>query len=771
MVPLEAGAPHVATIGPRAARRTTERAMLPTSPVSSPPTSRRSSRWLTPRFVLALAALGSLAFPAAADTLYPNVRSYTGYEGNATFAQYPPLGPRGFTSHDGVLLIQNGLPGGSLIIGRLSIVRLAITSETPGGPLGGETTNLDARIVFDMRGTGAFAGYARTIVFPVTLVLHTGPQIPGTSVRVFAVDVSQLQGQITLDPDFDLLRITAGTAFGMPSPGRAILTRDETGDFLADTWWDLTFRVDFVGHNPGPFAGLSGSTVSEHRQRNGIHTSPLCVVPDNGSGTADWTPFCTGWDGKTEAMIYASGAGDFLVANLRRNAPGTAVFAAGGPYGGETTTDTEILTLELIGEGGFSGYSRVLTIPTSAQHDLGPGMAGAPFQGRISEPRQLLAQIVGDPDFDLLRLAGGPGFSFTAAGHVTLTRDNADWRVDSFFDITYRVDMIGAAGGPFAGHSGSTNGDSRGQAGREPPGYCIAPDIGSGTATFPPSCPHGWRSPRRVRGLLDGMPGGSPVLADIEIVPLSLISSGPGGPLGGEVQEWNAKVVMDLTGVGVHAGYVRAITLPGTAKTATAPITLGSNPQHLETDLLELTAQLPPGDPDFDLLRITAGTSFGLASPGYLSNTHAGGNDWNVDSFFDIGYRIDFVGDPGGPFAGMSGSTTDRQRFLNGEHPTLSSPPRPSPVAIAVSAAMPNPTQAGTRVALALPKRAAVRAVVHDISGRLVRIVEDGTREPGEQAVAWDGAGASGARVRPGLYLLRLDVDGARFVRRVLVTR
>ena len=28
-----------------------------------------------------------------------------------------------------------------------------------------------------------------------------------------------------------------------------------------------------------------------------------------------------------------------------------------------------------------------------------------------------------------------------------------------------------------------------------------------------------------------------------------------------------------------------------------------------------------------------------------------GGTSWNVDSFFDITYRIDFVGAPGGPLA------------------------------------------------------------------------------------------------------------------------
>jgi hypothetical protein len=80
-------------------------------------------------------------------------------------------------------------------------------------------------------------------------------------------------------------------------------------------------------------------------------------------------------------------------------------------------------------------------------------------------------------------------------------------------------------------------------------------------------------------------------------------------------------------------------------------------------DLMRMQGQLPPGDPDFDLLRITAGTDFGMPSPGQSTLLQSGPN-WNVDSFFDVTYRIDFVGHPGGPFGGMSGSTTATVRIV-----------------------------------------------------------------------------------------------------------
>lgn len=296
------------------------------------------------------------------------------------------------------------------------------------------------------------------------------------------------------------------------------------------------------------------------------------------------------------------------------------------------------------------------------------------------------------------------------------------------------------------------------------------PDNGTGTASFPPFCALGYRSPRHLRGLKDGMPPGSPVLVDIEIVPLSLVSVNPGGPLGGEEQTRDAVVHVSLTGAGGFAGYGHAVSLPASVRTATAPVTLGSTPQHFETELLELAGSIA-GDPDFDLLRITGGTNFGMPGPGHTSLTHAGGTDWNVDGSFDITHRIDFIGAPGGTFGGMSGSTSDRQRFLNGQHPSLDSPRASPPSAISVSPARPNPARDGSAVTLGLPKRSAVRVAVHDVAGRLVRIVEDCTREAGVHTLAWDGRGAAGGPVRPGLYVLRVEAGGTRLTRRVVVTR
>src|SRR5207248_156912 len=102
--------------------------------------------------------------------------------------------------------------------------------------------------------------------------------------------------------------------------------------------------------------------------------------------------------------------------------------------------------------------------------------------------------------------------------------------------------------------------------------------------------------------------------------------------------------------------------------------TPGNPVQSFDTDMQGIQGQLPAGDPDFDLLRITAGSGFGLPSPGHTTLTRQPSGNWAVDSFFDITYRIDFVGHPGGHVGGMSGSTTGTIRMV--------ATPTPPPLAI-----------------------------------------------------------------------------------------
>jgi hypothetical protein len=130
-------------------------------------------------------------------------------------------------------------------------------------------------------------------------------------------------------------------------------------------------------------------------------------------------------------------------------------------------------------------------------------------------------------------------------------------------------------------------------------------------------------------------------------------------PTNGEALQYSSTLKFWLHGTGTLAGFDRIVIISNVLNVVSNQARLPGSPvQSFDANLLQMQGQLPPGDPDFDLLRVTAGTDFGLPSPGHTTLTQQPGGNWAVDSFFDITYSIDFVGAPGGHVAGMSGSTT-----------------------------------------------------------------------------------------------------------------
>jgi hypothetical protein len=208
-------------------------------------------------------------------------------------------------------------------------------------------------------------------------------------------------------------------------------------------------------------------------------------------------------------------------------------------------------------------------------------------------------------------------------------------------------------------------------------------DNGGGTVTLPPAgCDY--LSPDEVHEILDGLPAGTTI--EFAAIHKDFICHGPagapptvcsfvpqgvdcdesGGSLGGEKECSSSTLELEATGTGMLAGYQRTLSLPIEFETHTAPRTPGAPVQSFDTDMFRLRGQLPPGDPDFDLLRIRAGTDFGMPSPGHTTLIQAPGGNWAVDSFFDIFYEIEFIGAPGGPFDGEAGITTGTIHMATG---------------------------------------------------------------------------------------------------------
>ncbi len=72
--------------------------------------------------------------------------------------------------------------------------------------------------------------------------------------------------------------------------------------------------------------------------------------------------------------------------------------------------------------------------------------------------------------------------------------------------------------------------------------------------------------------------------------------------------------------------------------------------------------------------------------------------------------------------------------------------------------ARPNPFRSKTAVRFELPARGDVSLNIHDVSGRLVRALDAGSRDAGLHEVTWDGRATAGGPVAAGVYFARLAV-------------
>ncbi len=157
--------------------------------------------------------------------------------------------------------ITDGLPNWTTIECQQVIINPTNRVSTPGGPLGGEIITFDADLHLYMTGTGDLEGFFRSISIPVLCEIHIGPRTPGEPVQTFASDFYQLYGNITGDPDFDDLSVMVGTNYGLSSPGMFTLCK-----IYYDLWWvesffDISYQIDFTGAPGSVLDGYSGTTI------------------------------------------------------------------------------------------------------------------------------------------------------------------------------------------------------------------------------------------------------------------------------------------------------------------------------------------------------------------------------------------------------------------------------------------------------------------------------------------------------------------------------
>ncbi|HEU4725894.1 MAG TPA: S8 family serine peptidase [Candidatus Eisenbacteria bacterium] len=89
----------------------------------------------------------------------------------------------------------------------------------------------------------------------------------------------------------------------------------------------------------------------------------------------------------------------------------------------------------------------------------------------------------------------------------------------------------------------------------------------------------------------------------------------------------------------------------------------------------------------------------------------------------------------------------------------------------ALSNAAPNPFNPSTSTTLDLPSEGRVSVRVHDVSGRRVRGLAEGSRPAGRHRVTWDGRDDRGLSVASGVYYLVVSVDGLAVTRKVTLLK
>jgi hypothetical protein len=93
------------------------------------------------------------------------------------------------------------------------------------------------------------------------------------------------------------------------------------------------------------------------------------------------------------------------------------------------------------------------------------------------------------------------------------------------------------------------------------------------------------------------------------------------------------------------------------------------------------------------------------------------------------------------------------------------------PAVYALMQNAPNPFAGATRIVYDLPEESKVALRIFDVSGRMVRILENGVLPAGRYEAAWDGRDAEGRDLASGIYFYRLETTKYTSTKRMFLMR
>jgi len=88
---------------------------------------------------------------------------------------------------------------------------------------------------------------------------------------------------------------------------------------------------------------------------------------------------------------------------------------------------------------------------------------------------------------------------------------------------------------------------------------------------------------------------------------------------------------------------------------------------------------------------------------------------------------------------------------------------------LAITEIRPNPLTRQTTIDFIVSSRTSIEARIFDLTGRLVAELSPGWTAPGNHSIVWDGLNIEGSRVRPGIYMVRLQAADQNATARVIL--
>lgn len=125
-----------------------------------------------------------------------------------------------------------------------------------------------------------------------------------------------------------------------------------------------------------------------------------------------------------------------------------------------------------------------------------------------------------------------------------------------------------------------------------------------------------------------------------------------GGIFHGEIERFDSTLILTIEGINELQGVNATVTLPAKCETHIGPRDPKADFQRFDTMMVDL--QGSTSDADFESIKIVAGLNNGLPSPGSTTMTRNREGGFLVDSTFQMNYRIELVGRPGGKFDGVN---------------------------------------------------------------------------------------------------------------------